>query len=155
MTSPSVSFDRMTIQDVDPAVLIDEATQAALWTPQMFLSEIAAGRRSFCFVARLEGRVVGYLIFRMILDELHFMNVAVHPAWQRRGLGRALIHFALSVGRREGMKSATLEVRAGNLQAQRLYQKLGFRKVGTRKGYYAVPKEDAFLLTYNGDWGEG
>jgi len=45
-----------------------------------------------------------------------------------------------------GLSIITLEVRAGNEAAMALYEKMGFRKVGTRPGYYAKGSEDAVLM---------
>ncbi len=150
-----VHLDRMQIEDVDIVVALDQITAAAQWTFQMFMSEMAAKLVSTCLVVRTPTGARGYLITRMILDELHVMNVAVHPHWQRRGLGTALLCFALFSGKKQGMRLATLEVRCSNLHAQHFYQKFGFRKVGLRKDYYRSPIEDAIILTYDGHLGRG
>ena len=49
-------------------------------------------------------------------------------------------------GRRLGARRATLEVRAGNTGARRLYERLGFYTAGTRRNYYTNPVEDALIL---------
>ncbi len=150
----SLKIEPMQVEDVDDAVGIDHAASAARWTAQMFLSELL-GPTPRCFVAKNDGKIVGYLILRMMADEMHFLNVAVHPDCQRHGLGQALIYFAMQTGKTCAMKVATLEVRPSNLPAQRLYRKFGFQKVGVRKNYYRNPTEDAWILTYSGDRGMG
>jgi ribosomal-protein-alanine N-acetyltransferase len=150
----SLKIESMQVEDVDEVVFIDQVASAARWTPQMFLSELL-GAIPRCFVAKNDGKIVGYLIFRMMVDEMHFLNVAIHPDFQRHGLGQALVYFAMQTGKMCGMKAATLEVRPSNLPAQRLYRKFGFQKVGVRKNYYRNPAEDAWILTYSGDHGIG
>jgi len=145
----------MQVEDVDGAVQIDQMASAAQWTPQMFLSEIFLKPKSHCYTIKSNGDMVAYLVFRIVLDEIHFMNLAVHPRWWRRGVGRACVLFALQTGKTRGVTKATLEVRVSNRGAQALYQTFGFRRVGTRRNYYENPKEDALLLTYNGEWGAG
>jgi ribosomal-protein-alanine N-acetyltransferase len=88
-----------------------------------------------------------YGSFRLVLDEMHVMNVAVAPGQRRRGLARWLLAFAMGKASRAGACRALLEVRAGNAEALALYESLGFRSVGVRRGYYRDPPEDALLLS--------
>jgi ribosomal-protein-alanine N-acetyltransferase len=87
---------------------------------------------------------------RLVLDELHVLDLAVHPGWRRRGLARFLLGLALRQAAKAGAQVALLEVRAGNAPALALYAGLGFRPVGRRPGYYREPVEDALLLERGG-----
>ena len=98
-------------------------------------------------VALEDGAVCGYLALSSVLDEGSVDNIAVAPAFRRRGIGDALLSDAVGRGRAAGLAFLTLEVRASNLPALRLYEKHGFRAVGRRKNYYDRPREDAILLT--------
>ena len=62
------------------------------------------------------------------------------------GIGSALLHHALAEARQLGARRATLEVRASNQQAKRLYERLGFYVAATRRNYYTKPVEDALIL---------
>jgi ribosomal-protein-alanine N-acetyltransferase len=73
-------------------------------------------------------------------------NLAVHPAFRRRGVGRFLLAEGLREAHRRGARLATLEVRPSNLAARRLYASLGFVETGRRPGYYQAEGEDALLL---------
>ncbi len=85
-----------------------------------------------------------------ILEEAHITLLAVHPHYQRQGLGYALLLALLSVACDRGLERATLEVRAANAQALNLYQKFGFKTAGRRRGYYKDTGEDALIL-WRGD----
>ena len=100
----------------------------------------------------IEGRdgIVAYAAFRLVLDELHVMNLAVRPEARRRGFGRFLLGLGLARGRRAGAGRALLEVRAGNAAARGLYAECGFRPLGQRKQYYVDPSEDAYVLVLEG-----
>jgi ribosomal-protein-alanine N-acetyltransferase len=73
-------------------------------------------------------------------------NLAVHPAWRRRGIGRSLLEAIISEARGLGLRRVTLEVRKSNQVAQRLYESLGFVAQAVRKGYYSDDGEDAVVM---------
>lgn len=90
--------------------------------------------------------ILGYCVFQVVTDELHIHDLAVRPARSGRGLGRRLLALTLEIAVRRGARSAFLEVRQSNQRAQRLYDSMGFRAMGVRRGYYAQPAEDAWVL---------
>jgi len=81
-----------------------------------------------------------------VFDEIHINNIALRPPYRGQGFGTALMHHVLDEARRLGARRATLEVRAGNTGARRLYERLGFYVAGTRRNYYTNPVEDALIL---------
>jgi ribosomal-protein-alanine N-acetyltransferase len=105
--------------------------------------------RSVChiYVVRTdECRVAAFCAFWLVFDEIHINNVAVLPQLRGHGIGTTLIQHVLAEGRRLGANRATLEVRASNDAALRLYQRLGFYVAATRRNYYSNPVEDALIL---------
>ena len=74
------------------------------------------------------------------------MNIAVHPDFRRKGIAEALIATLEEALWEKGSLALTLEVRASNVPAISLYEKLGFVQAGIRKNYYRNPKEDARIL---------
>lgn len=67
-------------------------------------------------------------------------NVAVLPAYRRRGLARRLVEAAIGRARERGGKNVVLDVIAGNLPAYELYRSLGFEHFNTRVDLeYAAP----------------
>ena len=102
------------------------------------------------FLAAREGeRLTGSVWVQTVLDEGYIGNVAVRPAFRRRGIADALLHALERIGRERGLSFLTLEVRAGNAPAIALYEKNGYVPAGRRPGYYDHPKEDAILMTYD------
>src|SRR5262245_17702302 len=105
--------------------------------------------RAVChiFVVRTASRpVVGFCAFWLVVDEIHINNVAVLPELRGQGMGTSLMTHVLEEARRLGALRATLEVRASNERARRLYERLGFYPAGTRRHYYTNPVEDALIL---------
>jgi len=78
----------------------------------------------------------GFVLARAVADEAEILTLAVHPYKRGKGLGRALLQATISKVRSMGAKSVFLEVGVENPAARALYARLGFAKVGARKGYY-------------------
>ena len=78
----------------------------------------------------------GFVLARAVADEAEILTLAVHPYKRGKGLGRALLQATISKVRSMGAKSVFLEVGVENPAARALYARLGFTKVGARKGYY-------------------
>ena len=93
-----------------------------------------------------DGTLLGYGEVRTVLDEGTLERIAVAPQFRRHGAAEALLRRFLDDGR-EKLAFLTLEVRAGNVPAIGLYEKLGFEVVGRRKNYYREEGEDALLMT--------
>jgi ribosomal-protein-alanine N-acetyltransferase len=81
-----------------------------------------------------------------VVDEIHINNVAIRPALRGKGIGTQLMQRVFEEARRLGARRATLEVRASNDGARRLYERLGFYVAGRRPNYYSQPVEDALIL---------
>lgn len=99
------------------------------------------------FTALCEGAVAGYAGMHCILDECGVDNVAVFPAHRRQGVAAALMAALEEAARGRSAAFLTLEARASNAPAIRLYRGLGYTRAGVRPNYYDKPKEDALLLT--------
>ena len=115
------------------------------WSEKSVASELE-NKLAFWLVAVDGDTVAGYVGSQTVCEETDMMNVAVHPDYRRQGIAEALIVSLLEHLKEQGSHSLTLEVRASNVPAISLYEKLGFAEVGRRKNYYRNPKEDAFIL---------
>ena len=90
--------------------------------------------------------VAGYVGSQSVMGETDMMNIAVSPDCRRQGVAAALIEELVRQLKVVGNHCLTLEVRASNDSAIKLYEKLGFIQVGRRPNYYRSPKEDALIL---------
>lgn len=131
--------------DLDRIEAIEKECYGLPWSRAMFAGELIKSS-SICLGAfRLE-RVIGYLIVSLFVDDWHIMNLAVDPAWRRRGVAGMLLEDFLSRSEGGRQRGYTLEVRASNEAAIRLYEKFGFVARGTRCGYYVDDHEDALIM---------
>ena len=115
------------------------------WSERSIASELE-NPLSLWLVAMEEDRLLGYVGSQTVLDETDMMNVAVDPTARRQGVARALIQELTAQLKQRGSRKLSLEVRASNLGAIRLYESLGFARLGCRPGYYRNPREDAWIL---------
>jgi [ribosomal protein S18]-alanine N-acetyltransferase len=97
-----------------------------------------------------EGAIVGYVGIELsaLGGEADVVNLAVHPAARRRGVGRALLDVALAYCRARRVPLVWLRVRAGNRTARAFYRRCGLVVAGRFSGYYSGPREDAVLMAY-------
>lgn len=141
-------IDRLNVDaDLDGVLAVEAESFTNPWTREMYTWELQ--NRSVChiFVARTpDCAVAGFCAFWLVLDEIHINNVAVRPGFRGAGIGSALLQRALAEAHQLGARRATLEVRASNEAARRLYERLGFYVAGTRRNYYTNPVEDALIL---------
>lgn len=149
LTAPTFRLAPMQLEDIDTVVAIEQQSFTTPWSRGMFLTELETTRGAHLLVARAgadRGEAVGYIGYRVVVDEMHVVILAVHPSWRRGGIARALLCEAMQQARQAACSKATLEVRASNTAAQRLYYRLGFAPVGVRPKYYTRPVEDALIL---------
>jgi ribosomal-protein-alanine N-acetyltransferase len=145
--TPVTIFRRVeTVAALDDVLAIDAESFLRPWTTAMYAEELTRPETSHVWVADVAGEAAGYCAFWLVTDELHVHNLAVRPHWRRRGLGAALVHHAIETARARGACRALLEVRASNLPARALYERMGFREMSIRRGYYRDPAEDALVL---------
>ena len=136
---------KMTDANVAQVAELEKLCFSDPWSEKSVASELN-NPLAFWLVAEDEGRVAGYLGPQTVMDETDMMNVAVHPDYRKQGIATALIVGLVEELRKMGSHSLTLEVRASNEKAIRVYQKLDFQQVGCRKNYYRNPREDALIL---------
>ena len=133
--------------DLPEVVAIERATFPIPWTHDNFLHEIERNPFACNRVARSEkGSVEAYASTWMVGEELRINNLAVREASRGKGYGETLMRNLMELARQAGCQIATLEVRPSNLAALKLYERLGFREIGRRKGYYTDTREDALLM---------
>jgi ribosomal-protein-alanine N-acetyltransferase len=149
-----ITISRMSEHDLLEVVEIEEQSGLSRWGWAAYYAELQAGNRNLLLVAAPEKspiiehrRLAGYIIARETAGELHINNVAVREQYRRRGIGFALLGRVVDEARRLGVKTAFLEVRSGNVGAQSLYERYGFKAIARRPNYYSDPREDAVVMS--------
>jgi len=137
----------MRIEDLPQVLSIEELSLPTPWSANAFRFELLENPNSHCWVAEWGNKLAGFIVCWLIVDEMQIASIAVHPKFRGKGISKKLIITGMRNLTCKGARSATLEVRTGNMSAQYLYRYFGFEEVGLRKAYYKDTKEDALLMT--------
>jgi ribosomal-protein-alanine N-acetyltransferase len=145
----TIELRRLVLDDLGEIEEIERRSYPTPWSRSMFAGELAKPS-SIClgaFEADDEsGALVGYLIVSRYVDAWHVMNVAVDPDHRGRGVATMLLERLFDLTADDIRRGYTLEVRVTNRKAIELYERLGFRPRGVRRGYYTDNREDALIM---------
>lgn len=142
-----VSIQPMADADIDAVMEIERLSFRAPWSRNVFLEELGREWARVDIVRDLEtGAVLAFANYWLVADELHILNVAVHPQYRRQGNATRLLAHMVDIARTNSCRCMTLEVRRSNAVAQGLYRRFAFRAVGVRPNYYAEDQEDAIVM---------
>ncbi|MBX3313382.1 MAG: ribosomal protein S18-alanine N-acetyltransferase [Actinobacteria bacterium] len=142
---PAVVVTPMRRRHLPGVLAIESRVYPRPWSSKLFEDELE--RRGRCYLVARQGEaVVGYAGLLMIADDGHVSTVAVDPGVQGRSIATRLLVELVRCSLELGARQLTLEVRASNERAQRIYGRLGFAPVGARKAYYGDNGEDAVVM---------
>lgn len=139
-------FRAMELDDIETICEIEQEAFTTPWSKEAFFSELVHNQFAKYLVLEYRGEIAGYAGMWTIIDEAHITNVAVRHKFRGLKFGQRLLTELSRVALLYGVKRMTLEVRQSNDVARNLYEKLGFRSVGVRKGYYSDNNEDALIM---------
>lgn len=142
-----VAFRAMTPADLEAVADLTHRADPFGWTLRNFSDAHASGNT--LTVLTVDGVTSGIAAVMHVLDESELLEIAVQPAMQGRGYGKALLAQAIALARRNGAVRMFLEVRESNARARKMYTSFGFEETGRRKSYYPTEngREDAILMT--------
>ena len=143
MTTVSMNLRHMRETDLALVTELEAQAYSQPWNAHIFAEELSEPTRTY-LVIEDEYEVLGYAGLMVVGDEAHVTTVVVHPDRREDRLGTRLMLGLAAEAIEQGAKSMTLEVRASNEAAQRLYRRFGMAPVGVRKRYYH--DEDAMIM---------
>jgi ribosomal-protein-alanine N-acetyltransferase len=144
-----LTIRKMTLEDIPAVIDLDQKSFSLPWPERSFRFEVTDNPASHCWVAELDGKVVGMIVVWLLVDEAHVATLATHPDFRRQGVAKRLLSHGLLHLIEEGAQSSFLEVRESNLAAREMYRKFGYEEAGRRRRYYRDNDEDAILMNLN------
>lgn len=132
-------------EDIDDLCKIEADNFSLPWNRQNFL-DLAKNDCTLYLVAHLNGEVIGCAGLWNMAGDGNITNVVIRSDMRRKGYGERLLSMLFEEGHRLGVSAYTLEVRASNTTAIKMYEKLGFISEGVRPKFYEKPVEDALIM---------
>ena len=143
----SIKIKPMEKSDVDAVIAIEEKAYGSHhWSKDSFMGELSNDLARYFSVFDENENLIAYCGCWQILEEVHITNIAVDIDFRQRHIGEAMLKTIIDECYRNMAQYITLEVRVGNKPAIGLYEKYGFKSLGTRKGYYQDNNEDALIM---------
>lgn len=139
-----IQITHMMMEHLPEILKIEEESFSDPWSRKMFEDELKDDGRRISVAMTADGKVIGYAVGWVVLDEFHLGNIAVEQSLRKKGLGENLLKEVLRLAGQNGCRMASLEVRASNEVAIGLYQKNDFKAIAIRKKYYQ--DEDALVM---------
>lgn len=118
------------------------------WSEKQFSVDLAQKISDYVVLSK-EGYWIGFVSYHLVLDEAEITHVVIHKEFQQKGYGGQLIDHLIQRVVEQGICQVFLEVRESNLNAQKLYEKKGFKTINRRKKYYSDPREDGIVMCLN------
>ena len=143
--SNTVTIEKASVSDIYAIAEIEKKCFSVPWS-ETAIEDFINNPLCVMFCAKHNEKTIGYVGLYIIFEDCDIANVAVIPEFRNRGIAKKLMEYAVSFANEKNVKKLMLEVRASNVPAISLYEKLGFSTVGIRKNYYTQPKEDALLM---------
>ena len=146
MNEESLCFRRMTQDDIDCVMKVENEVYKFPWTEQIFSDCIRVGY--LCWMASRTDTVVGHAVISITPGESHMLNLSIAKTYQGNGYGKQFIEFLIRIAGENQAETMLLEVRPSNIAAINCYNSSGFNEIGCRKDYYPAPdgREDALLF---------
>lgn len=144
----NIEISLMQESDLDDIYEIERKVYSHPWSINVFRGELSRPDRRIYLVARVNDKIAGYAGLMVVNGEGHITNLAVDVKYRKKRLGTLLAIRIIEMAILKRIHWLTLEVRASNIAAQNLYEKLGFQIIGERKGYYS-DGENALIMWTN------
>ena len=140
-------IERMTRVDVAQVEAIEQEIFSIPWSEKSFI-DACETKENVYIVCKDNGKVLGYCGMWTVLGEGNITNMAVAKEYRRQGIAKLLMSEMERISIEEnGVDVFFLEVRQSNENAKKLYEKMGYKPIGTRKRFYEKPVEDAIVMS--------
>lgn len=144
-----IHIRKMKYSDINHVMEVEKSSFTSPWTKEIFYQEIEKNSYAHYFVVESNEQVIGYAGMWIVVDDAQITNIAIKPDYRGFRIGERLFQHIYQHAIQNGVKRLSLEVRASNYVAQRLYRKFGLVPGGIRKNYYTDNQEDAIIMWVN------
>lgn len=150
MHESEVFLRPMTGDDVPEVEKLEKDCFSEAWSEKLLQDMLDSEFDEAWVLVCPDKSVCGYINVRFLAGEGELMRIAIGKEYRGLGYSRKLMEQMMRSAQEKNVCDLTLEVRAGNTPAIRLYKSYGFRKEAVRRDYYHAPTEDAFIMWRRG-----
>ena len=142
----NLRIEKLNINEVDIIKKLEENQNIHIISKDTILNDLKTNQTLY-FVLKSNNNIIGYISFNIVFENMDIQSIVIDKNFQKKGFGTYLLNFAIQYAKDNNVINIFLEVRKSNIKAIKLYEKIGFKFINTRKGYYPDNFEDA--LIYN------
>ena len=144
----NVSLREAVEEDIPQILTIENEANPTPWSEKGLRSELN-GKNKFWVLTddETDEKIYGFLLFSIVAEESHILEVAIDSKYRRKGIGRFILQRMISFVMKEGVESIYLEVRQSNSGGVEFYQNLGFVIVHKKVSYYS-DGADAYSMIF-------
>lgn len=133
--------------DLPHVLAIEQACFALPWTEADY-EDCLRQRNAIGMVSCLDDKIAGVMCYELHKSKLRLLNFAVHPNFQRQGIGSQMVRRLIAKLSQQRRKEIVLDTRETNMPAQLFFHSLGFKAVGVLRGHYVDTDEDAYVMRF-------
>lgn len=137
----NINISKMNISDISEVKELEKAQNICILSENAIKNDLNDENYIY-LVARKDNEIIGYIATSKVIDTVDILSIVIKEEYKKRGIATKLLQFIFEL---ENISKVMLEVRRSNIPAQRLYEKLGFNNIYTRKNYYPDNHEDAII----------
>lgn len=139
-----LTFEELQIYEINDILNIESEQNISILTQKIILDEFKSNTSKY-YVVKYNSEIIGYINISILVDNVDINSIVVKKDYQRNGIATYMLENIFNKCKDLNINKILLEVRKSNIIAQNLYQKLGFKKIYTRKKYYPDNLEDAYI----------
>lgn len=144
----SVHLRMMVTADLRDVLEIEEESFGLAWVCEDFMRCLRQ-RNYRAIVAEYNQRVVGFMVYEEVNDEIQLLNLTAHSGYRRAGVGSQLVTMMIEYAHHALLSGIRVEVRETNLGAQLFFRSLGFLGTDVLREHFNDTSEDAFVMEYS------
>ncbi|MBR5227206.1 MAG: ribosomal protein S18-alanine N-acetyltransferase [Clostridia bacterium] len=132
------------LEDIDKIIDIENDLNNRILSDVVLKNELN-DNNYFYLIAYLDNLPIGYLSFSLCVEHADLNSIVIKKNYRQKNFAYQFLNFAIKELENLRIEKIFLEVRKSNVPAIKLYEKLSFTVINTRKNYYSSPDEDALI----------
>ncbi len=143
-----INYRSSSLNDIDELLEIENESFVNPWKKEDLIYELTSNPLNKFLVIEIDGKIIGFIDYMITFNSATISQIAIKKEYRNKGYATNLLNKMEETFIKSGedaVEYVTLEVRNSNINAQKLYEKNGYKKVTIKKNYY-LDGEDAIYM---------